>query len=97
MATGKQVLSDEVRRTWRETLNEVEQQEVHVTVLRYNTPAAVIGPVSWYEAATTGARGDRMTALTRNMILPSGQMQPGGRLAYYRGHEPRFPRVRPDR
>jgi prevent-host-death family protein len=52
MASGKQVLSDEVRRTWRETLNEVEHQGAHVTVLRYSTPAAVIVPVSWYEAAT---------------------------------------------
>lgn len=51
MATRKQVLSDEVRRTWRETLNEVEHQAVHMTVLRYNTPAAVLVPVSWYEQA----------------------------------------------
>ena len=52
MATSKQVLSDEVRRTWRETLNEVEHHDMHVTVLRYSTPAAVIVPVGWYLAAS---------------------------------------------
>jgi PHD/YefM family antitoxin component YafN of YafNO toxin-antitoxin module len=46
------VLSDEVRRAWRETLNDVEHKGAHVTVLRYATPAAVIVPVAWYEAAT---------------------------------------------
>lgn len=51
MPTSKQVLSDEARRTWRETLNEVEHHGVHVTVLRYTTVAAVIVPPSWYEAA----------------------------------------------
>jgi PHD/YefM family antitoxin component YafN of YafNO toxin-antitoxin module len=51
MPTGKQILSDEVRRTWRETLNEVEHRGTHVTVLRYQTPTAVIVPVGWYEAA----------------------------------------------
>lgn len=51
MAEGKKMLSDEVRRMWREVLNEVEHQDVHVTVQRYATPAAVIVPVGWYEAA----------------------------------------------
>jgi PHD/YefM family antitoxin component YafN of YafNO toxin-antitoxin module len=32
-------------------LNEVEHQGEHVTVLRYDTPAAVIVPVEWYRQA----------------------------------------------
>jgi prevent-host-death family protein len=48
---AKRVRSDEARRTFRALLNEVEHQGAHVTVLRYDTPAAVLVPVSWYEAA----------------------------------------------
>jgi hypothetical protein len=57
MAEDRQVLSDEVRRTWRETLNDVEHQGVHVTVMRYSTPTAVIVPVGWYEAANAALHG----------------------------------------
>lgn len=47
----KRVRSDEARRTFRTLLNEVEHQGAHVQVLRYDTPAAVLVPVPWYEAA----------------------------------------------
>jgi prevent-host-death family protein len=46
-----QVSSDEARRAWRELLNAVEHDGEHVTVLRYNIPAAVVVPVDWYERA----------------------------------------------
>jgi prevent-host-death family protein len=48
----KEYRSDEARRAFREILNEVEHQGEHVTVLRYQTPAAVVVPVEWYDAVT---------------------------------------------
>lgn len=47
----ERVGSDEARRRFRELLNAVEHNGEHVTVLRYQTPAAVIVPVEWYERA----------------------------------------------
>lgn len=47
----KSVRSDEARRSLRDLLNDVEHQGEHVTILRYQTPAAVIVPVEWYEQA----------------------------------------------
>ncbi len=32
-------------------LDRVEHHGEHVTMLRYKTPAAVLGPISWYESA----------------------------------------------
>ena len=48
---GRQVRSDEARRELRGLLNAVEHDGEHVTILRYDTPAAVMVPVDWYEAA----------------------------------------------
>jgi prevent-host-death family protein len=48
---GHCVRSDEARRNFRTLLNAVEHEGEHVTVLRYNTPAAVIVPHEWYERA----------------------------------------------
>lgn len=45
------VRSDDARRRLRELLNAVEREEAHIYVLRYDTPAAVIVPVEWYEQA----------------------------------------------
>jgi prevent-host-death family protein len=45
----RQVHSDEARRNLRELLNAVEHDGEHVTILRYDTPAAVMVPVEWYE------------------------------------------------
>jgi prevent-host-death family protein len=50
------VHSDEVRRRFRVLLNEVEHDGAHITVLRYETPAAVIVPVGWYERAREALR-----------------------------------------
>lgn len=47
----KRVQSDEARRNLRSLLDSVEHRGEHVTVLRYNIPAAVIVPVAWYEQA----------------------------------------------
>jgi prevent-host-death family protein len=47
----RQVQSDEARRNLRTLLNEVEHEDAHITILRYQTPAAVIVPVDWYEEA----------------------------------------------
>jgi antitoxin (DNA-binding transcriptional repressor) of toxin-antitoxin stability system len=62
----KQVRSDDLRTGLRAILNGVEHQGEHVTVLRYDTPAAVIVPVGWYEqaraalgATSSTRRGDR--------------------------------------
>jgi antitoxin (DNA-binding transcriptional repressor) of toxin-antitoxin stability system len=48
----RQVPSDKARRTFREILNDVEYKGEHVEILRYITPAAVIVPVEWHEAAS---------------------------------------------
>lgn len=47
----RQVRSDEIRRNLRQLLNAVERDGEHVTILRYDTPAAVIVPVEWYRDA----------------------------------------------
>jgi PHD/YefM family antitoxin component YafN of YafNO toxin-antitoxin module len=47
----KRVRSDEARRTFRALLNDVEHQGAHVTILRYDTPTAVLVPAGWYESA----------------------------------------------
>ena len=49
----RQVRSDELRTGLRAILNEVEHQGEHITILRYDTPAAVMVPVDWYEKAKT--------------------------------------------
>ena len=49
--TDRQVRSDEARRNLRDLLNDVEHHDVHVTILRYDKPAAVLVPVGWYEEA----------------------------------------------
>ena len=46
------VRSDELRRNLRTLLDSVEHSGAHVTVLRYDKPAAVIVPVGWYEQVT---------------------------------------------
>jgi prevent-host-death family protein len=51
MNPDRSVTPDEVRRQFRDLLNEVEHQDVHLTVKRYGKPAAVIVPVDWYDAA----------------------------------------------
>lgn len=52
----KQVHSDELRRDLRTLLTEVEFG-AHVTVTRWNTPAAVMVPVDWYEQAQQALKG----------------------------------------
>jgi prevent-host-death family protein len=47
----KQIRSDEARRNFSPLLDEVKHQDVHITVLRYDKPVAVIVPVEWYERA----------------------------------------------
>jgi hypothetical protein len=48
----KQVRSDEARRTFRDLLNEVEHHDVHVTILRYDKPTAVLVSPDWYDTVT---------------------------------------------
>lgn len=43
--------SDEARRKFRELLDEVDRDGEHVTILRYQTPVAVIVPLRWYTDA----------------------------------------------
>jgi prevent-host-death family protein len=47
----KQVRSDDARRKLRDLLNEVEHHDVHITILRYDKPAAVMVSPEWYEQA----------------------------------------------
>jgi prevent-host-death family protein len=47
----RQVHSDEARRKLRDLLNAVEHDDAHVTILRYDTPAAVMVSVEWYKQA----------------------------------------------
>jgi prevent-host-death family protein len=51
MDPDRTVTPDDMRRGLRELLNQVEHEDVHLTVVRYGKPAAVIVPVGWYEAA----------------------------------------------
>jgi prevent-host-death family protein len=61
MDPDRSVTPDDVRRGFRELLNEVEHEDAHLTVTRYGKPAAVIVPVEWYEAAKLklGKENDR--------------------------------------
>jgi hypothetical protein len=47
--TDRWIRSDEARTKFRSLLDLVTQDDAHVYVLRYDTPAAVIVPVEWYE------------------------------------------------
>lgn len=51
MTDSTQVRSEEIRRRLRPLLNAVEVAGEHVTILRYDKPAAVLVPVDWYERA----------------------------------------------
>lgn len=55
---GESVRSDRARREFRSLLNRVEVQGEHLTILRYDTPTAVIVPVDWYERALAVLGGD---------------------------------------
>ena len=48
----KEVPTDELRATFRDTLNEVEYQGEQIVVLRYGKPTAVIVPIWWHNAAS---------------------------------------------
>jgi prevent-host-death family protein len=47
----KQLRSDQARRNFRGLLDEVEHHDVHITILRYDQPAAVLVSPQWYEEA----------------------------------------------
>ena len=51
MDPDRAVTPDDVRRGFRELLNEVEHDNEHVTIMRYDTPSVVVVPVEWYEQA----------------------------------------------
>ena len=51
------VRTDDARRHLRVLLNEVEHDDTHIFVLRYDKPAAVIVPVRWYEQAKQALGG----------------------------------------
>jgi prevent-host-death family protein len=45
------ISSEDLRRRSRQLLNEVQYDDVHVTVLRHGERAAVMVPPGWYDAA----------------------------------------------
>ena len=47
--TERWVRSDEARAKLRDLLDEIARDGAHIYVLRYDTPAAVMVPVEWYE------------------------------------------------
>jgi PHD/YefM family antitoxin component YafN of YafNO toxin-antitoxin module len=47
--TDRWVRSDEARAKLRDLLDDIARTGAHVYVLRYDTPAAVLVPVEWYE------------------------------------------------
>jgi PHD/YefM family antitoxin component YafN of YafNO toxin-antitoxin module len=53
------VRSEEARTRLRSLIDEVEHEEGHVYLLRYDRPVAVLVPVGWYEdmKAATGEEG----------------------------------------
>jgi PHD/YefM family antitoxin component YafN of YafNO toxin-antitoxin module len=48
---GRFMRSDEARDSFRALTDEVALDGAHVTILRYNTPVAVMVPVEWHEQA----------------------------------------------
>lgn len=65
----KPVRSDDARRRFRELLDDVEHKGEHVTIMRYQHPAVVIVPITWYEQiieeladAHEGGRKERLAA-----------------------------------
>jgi Antitoxin Phd_YefM, type II toxin-antitoxin system len=56
----KTIQSDYLRRHPRDVLNEVERGGEHFTVLRYQTPAAVIVPYGWCRAIVTAESADEI-------------------------------------
>jgi prevent-host-death family protein len=59
MIPEETVAADDVRRRFRELLNEVEHQGAHLTVTRYGETAAVIVPYDWYQEARAMTKGER--------------------------------------
>jgi prevent-host-death family protein len=57
-AEGEGVRSDRARRKFRALLNRVEHDGEHVTILRYDTPAAVLVPVEWHDKALAVLAGE---------------------------------------
>jgi PHD/YefM family antitoxin component YafN of YafNO toxin-antitoxin module len=57
----KRVRSEEARRLFRVLLNAVERNDAHITILRYDTPAAVLVPVEWHREATEAMQQYRHT------------------------------------
>jgi len=55
VSKDRQIRSDEARRNFRVLLDQVEHGGAHITILRYDTPAAVIVPVEWHRAALAAA------------------------------------------
>jgi len=51
MSEDRFVRSDQARTNLRALLNEVEHEGVHIFVLRYDKPSAVIVSVEWFEQA----------------------------------------------
>lgn len=47
--TDRWVRSDEARDRFRDLIDEVQQEDAHIYVLRYDKPVAVIVPVGWRE------------------------------------------------
>lgn len=63
----KQILSDDARKRFREVVDDIQQNNEHYQVLRYQTPSAMIVPVSWFErakAALDMVSDDRTVVLT---------------------------------
>jgi PHD/YefM family antitoxin component YafN of YafNO toxin-antitoxin module len=48
---AKQILSDDARKRFREVIDDIQQNNEHYLVLRYQTPSAMIVPVNWFERA----------------------------------------------
>jgi len=77
----KQVRSDEARRNFRDLLNSVEHRGEHITILRYDLPAAVVVPVDWYRNALAVQAGVyAFTHDTDGGALPNESELPIGEL-----------------
>jgi prevent-host-death family protein len=51
MDPDRSVTTDELRRSSRELLNEVQYEDAHLTVIRHGERAAVMVSPGWYDAA----------------------------------------------
>jgi antitoxin (DNA-binding transcriptional repressor) of toxin-antitoxin stability system len=88
----KTIQSDYLRRHPRDVLNEVERDGEQFTVLRYQTPAAVIVPYDWHRTVLIAlAASDHSRALLAEDLLRAPGVRDLGAAKPFNRHEEEQP------